>query len=207
MRNTSVFEREASSHEEDDYIHEQHTSPIRRAAPPLPLAIKRRSIPAGWIRSKEAPAFAPPSSFYPAPPFTLPPKDGSSLLASGTLPRKPKGPTIMKPSQRTHQRSKSSGQTLSQPPPSSFIDKLQAAPPLPRIPQLGGTCSSSQVPVEPLMAPAGMLKIFSVHIILTTQFLAINSRSTAGPSREYGSGHRRVSSTSGKMFRFQAKYI
>lgn len=197
----TTSDRQGGSREDHGYSCEPTVSSIRKAAPPPLLHIKKRPIPTGWIRDKNSAPFVPPPSFFPPPPYAAQPKGVSNHPASAAPALKPRKPAIMKPTQRNHQRSQSSGASLSQP-PNSFVNRLLSAPPLPQIPHLTNGRSSPHSTTGPLLPPPGMLytSLQTYLLTLLPLLVAINSHLTAGPPNRPREGHRRGSSTSGKVF-------
>lgn len=192
------------SREDDGYLNDPPISSMRRAPPPQPLHIKKRPIPDGWIRDKNSAAFVPPPAFFPAPPYATQPKENSNQSASAAAP-KPRRPAMMKAAQRTHQRTQSLGASLSQPGANSFVDQLLSAPPLTQVTQSTHKRSSPQSAARPLLAPPGMLCAFLIKSYLSSLAIVTDSQLRAGPSRRPSEGHRRGSSTTGKLFSFQGE--
>lgn len=190
------------SREDDGYINDPPISSMRRAPPPPPLRIKKRPIPAGWIRDKNSAAFIPPPAFFPAPPYAAQPKENSNQSASAMAPKSGR-PAMMKATQRTHHRTQSLGASLSQPGKNSFVEQLLSAPPLTQITHSMNERSSPQSAARTLLAPPGMLCAFSIKSYLPSLALVTDSQLKAGSSRRRSDGHRRGSSTTGKVISFQ----
>lgn len=95
--------RGGSFSDDIDSFQTQPTVTHRNLALDRPMVIKRRALPAGFMRDPEAPSFKAPTSYFPAPPFAVPPKE----------PPREKAPPGRNPMRRTaiqgtHQRNKSS---------------------------------------------------------------------------------------------------